>query len=518
MVTVSRFVALGALLTPGLAAACGGLFCDNAQPVNQAAERILFGHDGLKMQMHVRISYQGPPTEFGWLLPVPPDVETGLSSEAMFARLDQSFAPIFQLNFESENCGNDAGGGGAGGLGGGAGGEGGGGGGVQVLSREPVGPYDRSILQAESVDRLLEWLGENDYQVPPGSESTLQPYVDLGAAFVALKLLPGADAADIVPLRLTFTGDTPAVPIRPTAVAAEPDMGVIIHLLGPARAVSTNYLHVEINEAAIDWLSGASNYADVVSQAADEAGGRAFTTDYAGSTQGFQVGQLLPSDIAVVGEATTLGEVLNQLGFLDEDMQRILRAHVVPPEGLTVDEVLTFFFDYMDLPVDGGAIASDLTTEILDVRGPINALFARHPYLTRVFTTLSPAEMIDDPVFSFNADLAEQPRTRTATQVFNCDDRSTHLRLANGRRVALDEPIQREGGETVRGIEQLGAALIERQFAAGQSEVVEDRRGQIGSLGNEGGDDGCDCDASGGGPGPGALLGLVGLLALRRRR
>jgi len=47
---------------------------------------------------------------------------------------------------------------------------------------------------------------------------------------------------------------------------------------------------------------------------------------------------------------------------------------------------------------------------------------------------------------------------------------------------------------------------------------VEDRRGQIGSLGTEGGDDGCDCDASGGGPGPGALLGLVGLLALRRRR
>ena len=41
--------------------------------------------------------------------------------------------------------------------------------------------------------------------------------------------------------------------------------------------------HVQINEAAIDWLNRGSNYSDVVSQAADEAGGRAFATDYAGS-------------------------------------------------------------------------------------------------------------------------------------------------------------------------------------------------------------------------------------------
>ena len=37
---------------------------------------------------------------------------------------------------------------------------------------------------------------------------------------------------------------------------------------------------------AIDWVGGGQNYADVVSQAVDEAGGQAFVTDFAGPLQG----------------------------------------------------------------------------------------------------------------------------------------------------------------------------------------------------------------------------------------
>ena len=81
---------------PSLAAACGGFFCDAAQPVNQAAERILFARhpdDATRMQMHVQINYKGPPTEFGWLLPVPPDVETMVGLDDIFTRLDMFSAP-----------------------------------------------------------------------------------------------------------------------------------------------------------------------------------------------------------------------------------------------------------------------------------------------------------------------------------------------------------------------------------------------------------------------------------------
>ncbi|MCA9543814.1 MAG: DUF2330 domain-containing protein, partial [Myxococcales bacterium] len=200
------------LAAPGAALACGGLFCDNAQPVNQAAERILFARAGETMHMIVRLTYDGPPVEFGWLLPAPADVETAVSSEALFQFLDQRYAPLFRLTTQIDpRCQElqarnspDAGafeGGGAGGAGGG----GGGGPDVQILSREAVGPYDRTILQAASVEDLTTWLRDNGYQFPEGSEDRLRPYVELGSAFVALKLLPGAQSDDVLPLHLTFT-------------------------------------------------------------------------------------------------------------------------------------------------------------------------------------------------------------------------------------------------------------------------------------------------------------------------
>lgn len=50
------------LAAPGSALACGGLFCDTTQPVNQSAERILFGFEEQTLHMHVRINYRAHPT------------------------------------------------------------------------------------------------------------------------------------------------------------------------------------------------------------------------------------------------------------------------------------------------------------------------------------------------------------------------------------------------------------------------------------------------------------------------
>ncbi|MEZ4465820.1 MAG: DUF2330 domain-containing protein, partial [bacterium] len=239
---------------PAAALACGGLFCNTTQPVNQSAERILFARDGQTMNMHVRISYQGPPTEFGWLLPVPPDVQTELSSEQLFAALDQQAGPIFNLVRQlGDTClqpdfaaGGQAGGGPPNAVDD----EDGGGRGVQVLSREAIGPYDRVILEAENVGVLRDWLDSEGFAIPAEVDATLTPYIEMGAVFVAVRLLPGADSGDIAPLHLRFTSDTPAIPLIPTRVAANPDMGVIVHVLDDNRAIPKNYAHIQINEAA----------------------------------------------------------------------------------------------------------------------------------------------------------------------------------------------------------------------------------------------------------------------------
>ncbi|MCA9527290.1 MAG: DUF2330 domain-containing protein, partial [Myxococcales bacterium] len=176
MKTLALAASLAVAFTAGPALACGGLFCDSAQPVTQAAERILFARDGDRVVMHVRLTWAGPPTDFGWLLPVPPDVETALSSQDLFGYLE-AFAPRFRLDTEFVDC--DVGFDGSGGSGGGAGGDFGGGGAggagvdfpeVSVLSREPIGPYDRTILQGASVEAVVDWLERNGYQVPEGAE------------------------------------------------------------------------------------------------------------------------------------------------------------------------------------------------------------------------------------------------------------------------------------------------------------------------------------------------------------
>ena len=47
-----------------------------------------------------------------------------------------------------------------------------------------------------------------------------------------LKLAPGRDLGDLQPLALTYAADQPGIPIRLTAVTTQPDLGVLIWVLG----------------------------------------------------------------------------------------------------------------------------------------------------------------------------------------------------------------------------------------------------------------------------------------------
>ena len=515
---MKAFVIAALAASPLPALACGGLFCNTAQPVTQAAERILFARMGDQVQMHVRLTWDGPPQDFGWLLPVPPDVETALSSESLFSLLDQAYAPIFRLNTEFLGCDdffNNQGG--AGGSGGGAGGEGGagGGGGVNVLSREQVGPYDRTILQGESVQALLGWLGDNGYQVPVGADDTLQPYVDLGAAFVAIKLVPGADSSEVVPLALTFTANGPAIPLRPTANAANPDMGIIVHVLGEHRAIPANFRHVQINEAAIDWTGSGQNYPDVVSQAADESGGMAFVTDYAGPANNARPPVLSTQNL---GANPTWEMARSFLNVGDPDVQRVLIAVITDPgDGESAANVVACPFCYENVEIDGAALVRRILEEINPPREALGRLFEAHLYMTRLYTTMSPEEMEADPIFDENPDLDPVANLHQATQFVTCDasgprfDTSV-IQTGSGLRFALrgganPDAIQRQAGATVRGVGVPAASVIEQMMVAGQPVNVEDRRSAlaerydapVGAGGGGGTDAGAGADGGSGG-------------------
>jgi hypothetical protein len=508
-----------ALTLPASALACGGFFCNAQTPVNQAAERILFAVDGDQTVMHVRVDYQGPPLDFGWILPMPRGVETALSSETLFQGLDVAFGPQFFLNYESEegcdfnfptpeaSAAADAGVGP---------------GGVTVVSRENVGPYDRAILEADSVMALRAWLDENQFAIPGEFDARLEPYIEAQAVFVVIKLLPGLDAGEIVPLKMSFPGTTPSVPIVPTAVAANPDLGVIVHVLGAERAIPLNYRHVIINEATIDWQSGGQNYADVVSQAADEAGGHAFTTDFSGPIA--DLGFVLPvvsaeaiASLAAVRDLQGLDAHLCNFGsdyrFLnDRDANRIFASVDGLSDYLQTSGICSFeSAGVPNTPVDGGALAAQVTAEINDVRVDLNALLARQAWMTRLYTTMSPAEMDRDPVFDFNPDLPPVSNQHNATAKIKCGEDGNPIldrfELVTSTGVVVQVgpegnpmAIRRRDGMTVQQGALPAAAVVERLKTSGPPELIDEPMGPVGGSGGGGGgggDPGFDAGAGG---------------------
>jgi hypothetical protein len=63
-------------------------------------------------------------------------------------------------------------------------------------------------------------------------------------------------------------------------------------------------------------------------------------------------------------------------------------------------------------------------------------LFEQHPYVTRLYTTMSGDEMTVDPVFDFNPDLGDVSNLHTAERTLTCDGPSGVWRVTfqNGQR------------------------------------------------------------------------------------
>src|SRR3954469_1912239 len=100
--------ALGAAsLSSAAALACGGFFCNQAQPVNQAAEGIIFADNGDGTTTAViQIRYQGPSQSFSWLLPISSapksDADIGIASNLAFQRLQAATNPNYRLTLKTD--------------------------------------------------------------------------------------------------------------------------------------------------------------------------------------------------------------------------------------------------------------------------------------------------------------------------------------------------------------------------------------------------------------------------------
>jgi hypothetical protein len=441
---------LGALaLGARSAAACGGFFCSQAQPVNQAAERIIFAQNAdSSITAVIQILYEGPSEDFSWLLPingVPEDDQLGVASDVAFQRLQSATNPQFNLtttvegacrgDFPAQNgvsgdtpaapvretCDDNP----------------------LLVGCEPVnveasgvvGAFEWTVLSvnpnvADPVAPTLEWLTQNGYDVTPQGTALLGPYLADGMNLLALRLTKGSDTGSIRPIQITYPAAAPMIPIKLTAVAANEDMGVMAWVLSSARAVPFNYNALELNEARINWFNAASNYEQVVNEAADDAGGNGFVTEFAGPSS--QLASVVWQDFEeqnwqqVKGATyfsfdslfqTVYSNYSNLDGFWDA-----VRRTVTLPDNISFEDFKLCPTCYSSrIELSPTALMTAIESDVIEPMRSVQRLIDQAPYATRLYSTLSASEMTIDPVFVFNQDLPEVSNLHQATRIIECD-------------------------------------------------------------------------------------------------
>jgi MYXO-CTERM domain-containing protein len=567
---VSWFAAGLAAMAPALLArdaqACGGLFCDGgpqSMPVDQSGENILFVWKDGSIEVHIQIQYEGDAEKFGWVIPLQSLPEFSVGSEPLFQALLNSTVPSYGFTTTRDQCdaGQDNNSTAAGGFdddgdggdeGTGSADDGGEDPGPQIIETVTAGAFEITVIQGDDAQEVMDWLAENGYLEDEEAVPILQQYIDEGHLFGAVKLTGGAEVDEIHPIVLEFQGEEPCVPLRLTRIAAVENMAVRSFFLGAERMVPNNYRHVLVNPLKIDWLQLGANYNEVITLAVDEqnADGRAFVTEYAGPSEGVPRNFVNPSwdptDFGTV-DPLAIGNMLiaQQLLQCDIDfgggcafghplMEGLLSQYITPPAGVALGEYLYQQANWPEHDLstwNGPEFAMKMDEFIIAPGVHASELLEQNEYLTRMFTTISPAEMTEDPMFYENDMLPDVTNVQMGVLRTLCNGEQVFT-LPDGRQIYLPEPVWPElpdepGGEPGR---MVSAEIIEAVPFAGAPMNLTDNTAKIDAIlsswnadqgwedGGSSSGEGCSCALDGRGSAWLGLLLLGGLGVVARRR
>lgn len=310
--------------------ACGGLFCQTV-PVDQQGEQIIFAtNNNGTISAYVQINYTGSAPDFSWVVPVPSVPELDVAEIETFDELAQLTRPRFIVP-DVPDCAMivmEADGERMAGVPSASSDD------VEVLSQGSVGPYNYSVITSPDPDALIIWLRENDYRVTEPMEPLIHVYNEEGMVFLAMKLQGEAGVQDIQPVVMTYESTKPMIPLRLTAVAANPNMTVATWIFGKERAYPVNYAHPTIKDEDIRVVPFAvtpngdplTNYTQLVDNTIDLYEGRAFITEFADDTE----------SLMSAANDPLLKDLLRNYDYVTRFLGRI------SPEEMTVDPVFDF--------------------------------------------------------------------------------------------------------------------------------------------------------------------------------
>ena len=219
----------------------------------------------------------------------------------------------------------------------------------------------------------------------------------------------------------------------------------MVTLAGEGRAIPKNHMEVEPNLARVNWFANANNYQQVVSEAIDEAAGRAFVTEFAGAAKGHGPltgrPKMVIDPIYLVTDALGLGQALNasKVPNIQDVAKTIERVTgLAKSNGMEAFQYYSqlrncaqfsnssfckkFIQDRATMPVDGQKVGKALDKDFVKPVQALNDAIEGSSKITRMMMRISPKEMDRDPLFAFNKELADVSNIHKATFQRVCED------------------------------------------------------------------------------------------------
>ncbi len=251
------------MLIPSTASAfCGFYVAGSGDTLTNNATQVVLMRQGKRTVLSMQNNYQGPPSDFAMVVPVPEvlqeeDVRT-LPAD-IFDKVDRLAAPRLVEYWEQDPCApqreyapgaakmrRSAKGSGAGvgasseDLG------------VTVEAQFTVGEYEIVILSAKFSTGLEKWLLQEKYSIPAGAEKYLRPYVESGSKFFVAKVdiskVKFEDGrAKLSPLRFHYDSESFNLPVRLGLMNSKGHQDLIVHILAEGKRYEVaNYPNVTI--------------------------------------------------------------------------------------------------------------------------------------------------------------------------------------------------------------------------------------------------------------------------------
>ena len=245
--------------SPTVRAFCGFYVAKaDAKLFNKASQVVLVRHDD-KTVITMANDFQGDPTEFAVVIPVPTFIERGqihVTNKALIDHLDAFTAPRLVEYFDQDPCmrfelmeraipsaaqmpGEAGRRSRAKALG------------VSIEASYTVGEYDIVILSAEQSDGLSTWLTDNGYRLPPGASRVLASYIRQNVRFFVAKVNLEEQSRlgfnYLRPIQVAFESPQFMLPIRLGTLNANGPQDLLVYALTQnGRVETTNYRTVKL--------------------------------------------------------------------------------------------------------------------------------------------------------------------------------------------------------------------------------------------------------------------------------